>query len=220
MGTNCIPVLLRMICAKDSTLKVRMIALAQKQHLIKIRFVPAADKNVEASRAFIVLGDAAKDAVAELVKAYAEDVSLQSRGAIADALAWIGPSAKPAIPLLLRAATNSDSQLRANALWALGEIHAEPSLCVPRLINALGDSNSWAQLCAAHALGRFGADASAAIPSLTRLAEAEFKPSPLMVNEVQVTLEARNALHNIAPAAEALPEFEFPTVDLWILPRD
>src|SRR5262249_47989274 len=145
-------------------------------------------KNVEASRAFVVLGDAAKDAVPELVKAYDEDVSVPSRCAIAEALGWIGPSAKPAIPLLLRVATNSDAQLRANALWTLGEIHADPSVCVPRLINALGDSNSWPQLCAAHALGRFGADARAATPSLTRLAKAEPKPSPAMMDHGQVMI--------------------------------
>jgi HEAT repeat protein len=218
MGTNCIPILLRMICAKDSTLKLRFVALAQKQHLIKVPFTPAADKNVEASRAFIALGDAAKDAVPQLVKAYDEGVSLRSRCAIADALGWIGPSAKSAIPLLLRAATNSDAQLRANAFWALGELHAEPSLCVPRLINALGDSNTWSRLSAAHALGRFGADAREAIPSLTRLAQADIKSSKFM-DHVQVTIEARNALKKIGPDADTLPEFGLPTLDSPTPPR-
>lgn len=220
LGTNCIPILLRMICAKDSALKLRLVALAQKQHFVKIRFVPAAEKNVEASRAFIVLGDAAKGAVPLLIKAYDEDISFRSRGAIADALAWIGPSAKPAIPLLLRAATNSDPQLRANALWALGEIHAEASVCVPRLIDALSDSNGWVQLCAAHALGKFGAEARAAVPSLSRLAEADFKNSRLIANQMQVTLEARNALRKIEPAAETPPGFDFSAFDSPFAPRE
>ena len=60
IGTNCIPVLLHMIREKDSRLKLRLAALADKQRLIKIHFVPAAQRNVEASRAFIALGNMAK----------------------------------------------------------------------------------------------------------------------------------------------------------------
>ena len=71
MGTNCIPILLRMIRQKDSPVKLWLIAFAQKHGLTKrIHFVPAAVRNVEASRAFIALGDMAKDAVPALVKMY------------------------------------------------------------------------------------------------------------------------------------------------------
>jgi hypothetical protein len=145
-GTNAIPVLLHLIQAKDSELKLRLVALAQKQRLIKIHFVPAAQRNIQASRAFIVLGDTAKGAVPALVKKFDEDLSADSLSAIEDALAWIGPAAMPAIPVLLNTATNSNSRVRANALWALGEIHAEPLLCVPALIQGLNDSDNWARL--------------------------------------------------------------------------
>ena len=46
IGTNCIPVLLHMIRENDSKLTLRLVALAQKQRLIKIHFVPAAERNV------------------------------------------------------------------------------------------------------------------------------------------------------------------------------
>ena len=150
-----------------------------------------------------------------------ENISTDSREAIEDALAWIGPAAKSAIPLLLKAATDSNSKVRANALWALGAIRAEPELCVPELIRALNDSNSWAQLSAARALGMFGTNAQSAIPSLTAIAHAGFTSGNFNANAMQVQFEARNALKKISP--RALPpqsepvEFASPGAD-WSLP--
>src|SRR5512133_2428574 len=171
IGTNAIPFLLKRLRAHDSSLKLRFVALAQKQHLIKIHFVPAATRSIEASRAFIVLGNTAKDAIPDLIKAYEETESVEARSTIEDVFAWVGPDARPALPLLLRAATNSNNRVRANALWALGEIHAEPNSCVPALLQGLDDADPWVQTCAAHALGMFGPDASAAVPALARFAQ-------------------------------------------------
>jgi HEAT repeat protein len=208
---------LHLIHAKDSALKLRLIALSQKQRLIKIHFNPAAQRNVQASRAFIVLGDAAKDAVPALVKMFDGSPSADSLSAIEDALAWIGPAAKPPIPVLLRTATNSNSRVRANALWALGEIHAEPRLCVPVLIQGLNDTNDWARLSAAHALGMFGTNAQPAVPALTELTMV-----PPSMQRMQVSLEARNALRKIgalidAPPAETFSSFGPSTID-WTFP--
>jgi hypothetical protein len=218
IGTNGIPILLRMIRQKDSNLKLRLVALAKKQRLIKIHFVPAAERNVEASRAFIVLGDVAKGAVPALLKLCNENISVDSRCAIEDSLAWIGPAAKPAIPVLLHATTNSAPKVRANALWALGEIHAEPRLCIPVLIHALSDSNEWARLSAAHALGMFGTNAQSAVPWLMELAK---NPKSFSTG-IQAMLEARNALKKIgfgvdSPPSEPFPEFGVPSAD-WSIP--
>jgi HEAT repeats len=226
MGTNCIPILLRMIRQKDSSAKVWIVAFAQKHGLTKrIHFVPAAVRNVEASRAFIALGDGAKDAVPALVKLYDDKITAESRSAIEDALAWIGPAAKPAIPLLLRAATNSTPKVRANALWALGEIHAEPKLCVPCLIQALNDSDDWARLSAAHALGMFGTDAKSAVPALTEMTNV----SPMLSRGIfstrlQAMQEARNALRKIdppvvSPTSESFLDYGVPAEDAPISPR-
>lgn len=225
-GTNAIPVLLHLIQQKDSALKLRLVALAQMQPLIKFHFLPAAQRNIQASRAFIVLGDTAKGAVPALVKMFDESLSADSLSAIEDALGWIGPTAKPAIPVLLRTSTNSNARVRANALWALGEIHAEPQLCVPALLEGLNDSDSWARLSAAHALGMFGTNAQLAIPALTEL--TKFPPNMRApggtVIVTQVALEARNALRKIgAPTDESpqepLPSFGVPTPD-WPLPSE
>lgn len=202
IGTNATPFLLKNLRARDYNLKLTLVAWAQKQHLIKIHFVPAAVRNIEASRAFIVLGNTAKDAIPDLIKAYDETQSVEARSAIEDAFAWIGPDARPALPLLLRAATNSNNRVRASALWALGEIHAEPNFCVPALLQGLNDRDSWVQTSAAHALGMFGPDASAAIPALAQFAQlSRSSGSSMSFSFSQVHLEARGALRKIGPGA-------------------
>jgi hypothetical protein len=228
MGTNCFPVLLRMIRQKDSPTKTWLFSFAQKHGLGKrlakrFHLLPASAHNVAASRAFIALGDRAKDAVPALVRMYDEDLSAESRSAIEDALAWIGPASKPAISLLMRGTANANPSVRANALWALGEIHAEPELCVPCLIQGLNDSDGWARVSAAHALGMFGTNAQPAIPALTELAKL---PPPVVQGPrfslLQVRLEARIALTKIgapidAPPTEPVPSFGAPTPE-WALP--
>jgi HEAT repeat protein len=216
-----------MLRETDSNLKLRLVALAQRQRIIKIHFVPAATRNTEASRAFIVLGDTAKDAVPDLMQVYNENNSIESQSAIEDALSWIGPAAKLALPLLLQAATNANNQVRANALWALGDIHAEPQLCVPVLIHALGDSDDRARLSAAHALGMFGADAQSAVPALTELAKPPKTRAHRSATQgfwgTQEHVEAYRALHKInsqvvSPSSENFSNFEIPSEDPLLPP--
>jgi hypothetical protein len=221
MGTNCIPVLLRMIREKDAALKLLVMSWAQKQRVVRLRFVAAAERNVEASRAFIVLGDSGKDAVPALVEMYDGDLSAESRSAIGDALGWIGPAAKSAVPVLVRGAGDPNARVRANALWALGEIRAKPELCVPVLIHALTDSNEWVRLSGAHALGMFGAEARSAVPSLRQLTNSVGPFGASRTMGAQVGWEARNALRKIdpgvvAPSAESVPEAAIPAAD-WLL---
>ena len=226
LGTNCIPILLRMIRQRDSPAKLWLVVFAQKHGLTKRNhIVPAAVRNVEASRAFIALGDTAKDAVPALVKMCDDNITAESRSAIEDALAWIGPAAKPAISRLMRATTNANPRVRANALWALGEIHAEPELCVPWLIHALDDSDDWARLSAAHALGMFGTNAESAVPSLKELTNASrIFNGGFVSTRVQVMVEARNALDRINPHIvssinETYPDYGIPAEDSPISPR-
>lgn len=219
IGTNCIPMLLHLLREKDSRLELRLMALAHRQRLIKTHFVTAADRNTQASMAFIVLGDTARDAVPRLMEIYGENSSVETRCAIEDSLGWIGPAAKPALPLLLQAATNSNNRVLADALWALGEIHAEPKLCVPALVSALSDPDGQTKLSAAHALGMFGTDAQSAVPSLTALSgpvRGLGAFASVMANQVQ--WEARRALEKIngrvaSPPNKTSVEFDISTAD-------
>jgi HEAT repeats len=203
IGTNALPILLQMLCDTDSDLKIRLAALAGRQHLMKIHFVPARTWNIEASRAFIVLGDTAKDAVPDLIKAFNENHSVESQCAIENALKWMGPAARPALPLFLQTASNPNNTVRANALWALGEIHAEPQVCVPVLIQGLNDLSDDVRASAAHALGKFGADAESAIPNLMELTNR-----PFVSGQFSFTyMEAVGAIRKIAPAGSGDESF-------------
>lgn len=87
MGTNCIPTLLSMLRQRDSKIKLNLVALAQKHRVIKVHFVPAAERNAEASKAFLALGGSAKGAVPALLKMCNESISADSQLAIEDTFA-------------------------------------------------------------------------------------------------------------------------------------
>ena len=71
-GTRAIPTLLRLLRARDSGVKTKLIELAQKQHFIPISHTPAASLNFEAAMGFRRLGTNAGGAVPALVKIYAQ----------------------------------------------------------------------------------------------------------------------------------------------------
>ena len=131
IGTNAIPTLLRMLRARDSKLKLKLVGLAQKQRLIKINFVSADIRNYEAGWGFEILGSIASNAVPALIQIYAENISETSQTATIGAIGFIGPAAAAAVPVLLRTAANTNAPVRDSAVWALGQLHAEPELAVP-----------------------------------------------------------------------------------------
>ena len=104
-GTNALPTLLRMLRAKDSALKVKLVALAQKQHFIRINYTPAQERNYQASCAFGVLRAKAQSVVPALKEIADQNISQDSQWYAIAALAFVGPPAKEAIPFLL--ATNA-----------------------------------------------------------------------------------------------------------------
>ena len=158
-----------------------------------------------------------------LIKVYRECSSMDSRNAVVESLGWIGPAASPAVQMLLEAAGNTNNQLRASAVWTLGEIHASPGLCVPELLRALHDADGWVQLSAAHALGNYGKEARSAVPVLEALTLGGGASAKLGV-DMQLTLEARRALGKIDPKSgpatfELWPEPGFRGVETPLGPR-
>jgi hypothetical protein len=67
MGTNTLPFLLKMLRSSDSQLKLKLVALANRQHLIHVPSLRTREYHVSASFALIVLGPTAKAAEPELV---------------------------------------------------------------------------------------------------------------------------------------------------------
>jgi hypothetical protein len=165
-GTNAIPTLLRMLRERDSAWKLKLIALAQKQHVITIRHVGDYRRYVQAVSAFEQLGSDGKVALPELIKICDMNVSPLSQESVMTVFASIGPTARQAVPLLVRCATSTNADVRIIALGALGRIHAEPKEVVPALMDCLHDPDVTIRMCAATALGEFGRDAKQAVPAL------------------------------------------------------
>ena len=168
IGTNAIPTLLRMLRAKDSPLKVKLMDLAERHNIIKV-YITAEDWNSEAVSGFEVLGTNAQSAVPALTRIVDQNISPTSRYYAIQALSGIGPPAAEAVPSLLRCATDTDPEVRGVAIVALGYIHAEPDRVVPVLMNALHDPDSEVRESTLVALERFGPDAKLAVPALVEL---------------------------------------------------
>ncbi len=210
IGTNAIPALLRMLRAKDSALTLKLISLVGKQQIIKIHHVPASTRNVGAAAALETLGAAAQDAVPQLIEMFDHMPSRQSE--IALILSCIGPPAKGAIPSLLRAASNTNSSLRSNAVFALGGIHSEPETVVPVLIKAMRDPSDSVRYSAVTALLAFGTNASPAVPALIELIPRERERTITPGQHLIIYAWAEHVLKQIdsEAAARANPSIRHP----------
>jgi len=194
-GTNALPILLRMLRAKDSALKVKCLELAKRQHFIRIKYTPAEELNYRACSGFGVLAAKAQHAVPALIAIANQNLSRASRWYALQALVLVGPPAPEAIPLLSGWATNADGSVRSYAMNALGRIHAEPERGLPVLINALNDPDLQDRAAALMPLQGLGPKAKPALPVIV-----EF------LSNAQSGMEwtyASNALKAIDPAAAA-----------------
>jgi len=171
IGTNAIPMLLYMLRFRDSSLTHNLIQFAQRQQMIKINYVTAERRNFEAAKAFQTLGVTASNAIPQLIRIYTLNNSTESQSAIIASIGEIGPAAKSAIPLLLKAATatNMNPTVWENSLIALGSIHSEPEVVLPALENIIHDPRKLARLLGVLDIGEFGTNALPATASLLEL---------------------------------------------------
>jgi HEAT repeat protein len=219
IGTNGILTLLRLIRADDSPLKLKLIALAQKQHLVTIEFsggglmhavplqpatpqkkqprikiTPAVVRNQWAAFGFGELRSAASNAVPSLTELLEDHPSPISQVSAIQSLGAIGPAAGPAAPSIVRVLAGTNAVDRVGCVVALGQIHAHADLAVPALTDLLSD-RSLAQ-AAAEALAQFGPEAGPAIPALIAILEGNHANSS----------RAATALGRIGPVAkQAVP---------------
>jgi HEAT repeats len=194
IGTNAIPTLLRLLENRESPLKLKWIALLQKQHYFKPPQRAWLGYS-QAGQAFDALGPAASNAVPALVRLYWRRISVPSQVSILGALGEIGPNPAPAeMSVFLDGMTNSNPPLRSEALFEIGQIHAPPEVFVPLLIKALNDPQPFVRRAAARSLAGYGAEAKSAVPVLIPLLD---DPSAI------VRSEAAHALEAIDPEAAA-----------------
>jgi hypothetical protein len=206
MGTNSIPYLLSMLERSDSPLKARSMRLMQKQSLVKVEYIPEMNRYERAAMALEVLGPRAKDAVPELVRIYNQNPSVFSKISIGRVLGLMGPYARAAVPSLLREAAGTNAVARANALFALGRIHANPDEVVPVLVKAaLQDSDRTTRIIAIGGLQTYGPDAKAAVPALVKFLEQHPPPAPAngFTSGISEGAMAAGALQAIDPVTAA-----------------
>jgi len=187
IGTNALPELLQMLRLSDSApWKQKLLALAYKQHFIKIHHINAWGQNWRAATALGAMGSDAAGAVPELIQLYENPISGPSQRYTLIALGKIGPAAKMAIPSLLHTvSTSTEEEVRGSAVFALAGIHAEPERVVPVLISCLADTSIDVQQAAAEGLGNFGENAKPAVPALVVLLQ---NPNPSVIGLARVAL--------------------------------
>jgi len=162
MGTNAIPTLLSELRATDSALKHALAAL-------RLHFTPAEIRHMRAEKGFKALEADASNAVPALIEIYEQNSDPSARRSATNVLVGIDPSAKQAIPTLVRSATSTNSDVRAFALYTLGRMALEPELVDPVLIRGLHDPDRDVRSQAAYGLSSLafmGGDAKPAVPAL------------------------------------------------------
>ncbi len=172
IGTNAIPVLLKMLNTRDSKWKLALANFSgQRMYLVnrRLSWWSASFAAHEAAQGFVALGPSASNAVPQLIRTYRKNLGIDSQWSCLDALGAIGPATKRAIPDLLGATTNLYTETRRAAVEALGNLRLEPGLVVPVLTTCLQDSDSGVRRASVRALAKFGPDAKPAVPALTKL---------------------------------------------------
>jgi tetratricopeptide (TPR) repeat protein len=113
IGTNAIPFLLRILRAKDSAVKVKLMDLAERQHFISLPVSSVDDEKYKAIIGFYLLGDLATNAIPELIEISASSPSMASKRSTEQVLLMTYPVSESALPYWLRPARRADWCLEA-----------------------------------------------------------------------------------------------------------
>lgn len=171
IGTNGIPILLRLVDSKTLSIKWQL----EKQlgvHLHRGRNPEFRNQRLAWS-GFAALGSTAEPAVPRLIELL-NNRKPSVRAAAAISLGYIGPVADDAVFPLLAQITNAEYRVRSSAVWALGQIRGKPECVLPIFLDVLNKSDHTDPLMCdtLSALSKYGADAKMAIPTLRVLSES------------------------------------------------
>ena len=223
IGKPGLPILLRLLKAQDSPLKVQLQTWAMKQSLVPVHFRTAWEIQYLGTAGFLALGPAGQDALPELA------ALLQNTNSAAAAALSLGAIGPAAIPMLRGGVTNPNATLRVACLEglkcagsqgfsalpeiqlclhdAVPEVRGMAVLCVEQFQHeaarvlpplwqiAQQDPDAQVQEWALLVLGSFTNQASAYVPGLQKMLLST------NANDIPLRETLTNALRNIAPTA-------------------
>jgi hypothetical protein len=194
IGTNALPYLITLVKAHDSSFKVKVIMLLQKQSFMPWHPRTAADYHRMAGAGFEALGSSAAPTV-DMLTGLLDNPDAGVRVTAAAALQEIGPSAKSAVPSLLRHLGDKDLNVTLRCITALSEVRQCPETVVPALAALIGTSKFGSQqpivtLISINAVAAFGSQAKAAVPAIR---------AHLNDNDFDIRASATDSLMTIDP---------------------
>jgi HEAT repeat protein len=87
----------------------------------------------------------------------------------------LGPTAAPAVPVLIATLKDEDAEVRREAEFAIGSIGPEAASATMALVERLSDEDEEVRHAACYAIGKIGPDAKAALPALRKGLKTEDK---------------------------------------------
>ncbi len=164
MGTNSLPMMLRMLAQRDSRITHAASWASAKQSLFTFHFCDARTIQHRAAVAFVVLGEDARPAMSRLVELLADD---DTAGLAAASLSGIGLSA---VPPLSEAVHSQSEIIRRSAVRGLGLIRPASQTVIASLTEALADESRLVRIEAVYALARKKSEADQVRPVLIETA--------------------------------------------------
>jgi len=124
-----------------------------------------------------------------LIQIYEANISPSSQRYTAQALGHIGRGAEPALPMLIRQFTHTNTDVRFNAVSAVMSIGGNPEVVIPALVSVLKDPDVSVRWNALSGLSRFGKRAHSVVPEILPMLNDEGAVGDSKIKgQVEVTL--------------------------------
>jgi HEAT repeat protein len=169
--------------------KLAAVNFLNSHHLGHFDYMPMETKHGAAVGGLLALRAAASNSVPTLLRMLHRNNCNPLPEEIPFILAFIGPPAEAAIPMLIEKVSLTNALGRYNSLLALGQIHGRPELSVPVLVKCLEDPDIMFRRAAAWGLQAFGPEARTAEPALAHLVPA-WSPTNRAATKAQLGIKS------------------------------
>ena len=166
MGAHAVPPLRRLMRARDSTLRLKVVAFCARRPWLRFHFRPPADKlQYWGARGIGLLGPIGKTAVPELRTLLSSPLP-HIRASAATALGKMGYHSADAVPQLITLILDPDPNVRTATCRALGDLKRIANPAIPAIIRCLSDTNFPVFSAALAAVNRIGTGPTLTVPPL------------------------------------------------------